>query len=521
LKATVAENPFQRQVPTAKQALFLTCEAREALFGGAAGGGKSSALLMAALQYVGTPNYAALLLRRRLTDLTLPGALMDRAYAWLKSKADWREKDKSWHFPSGATLTFGYLDNDGDQFRYQSSEFQFIGFDELTQFDLTQYTYLFSRLRKLKDSPVPLRMRAASNPGDKGHAWVKERFGIAERIDQPIWQPESDRLFIPSRLDDNEHIDRDEYRESLSRLDPFTRAQLQAGDWSEYSGGFFRREWFPITDHPPDDIEHKVRAWDTAATEPRPGKDPDYTCGVLLGRTKAKEFIVLDAVRIRGTALEVERLVRRTAEHDGRGVPIYMEEVGASGKQVTSHYARNILAGWAFYPAPTSNLSKKERAAPLSSMAEAGHVRLLRGHWNGAYLDELAGFPQGDHDDQVDASSLALLQSTAKRKFWMAANGVIARAEEAGRAEDAAAAMGWDGKPIAFPTVEEGLAWAERYEQLRVKHKDGTETVEAFKEGEHIDLRPDAEAWQTISGSRGWSSLGPGLPGGFRQRFGR
>ena len=40
----------------------------------------------------------------------------------------------------------------------------------------TQYRYLFSRLRRLEESYVPLRMRGASNPGGIGHEWVKQRF---------------------------------------------------------------------------------------------------------------------------------------------------------------------------------------------------------------------------------------------------------------------------------------------------------------------------------------------------------
>ena len=47
--------------PTAKQQLFLECEAKEAFYGGAAGGGKTDALLMAALAHVDVPGYAALL----------------------------------------------------------------------------------------------------------------------------------------------------------------------------------------------------------------------------------------------------------------------------------------------------------------------------------------------------------------------------------------------------------------------------------------------------------------------------
>src|SRR5437879_2625152 len=81
LRATVADNPWIKQVPTRTQSLFLAYEGMECFFGGACGGGKSSALLMAALQFVTVPGYAALLLRRTYTDLSLPGALMDRAFA--------------------------------------------------------------------------------------------------------------------------------------------------------------------------------------------------------------------------------------------------------------------------------------------------------------------------------------------------------------------------------------------------------------------------------------------------------
>ena len=66
------------ETPTVKQQAFLLLDCHEALFGGAAGGGKSSALLMAALQYVDVPGYAALILRRTYADLALPGAVSRR-----------------------------------------------------------------------------------------------------------------------------------------------------------------------------------------------------------------------------------------------------------------------------------------------------------------------------------------------------------------------------------------------------------------------------------------------------------
>ena len=90
----------------------------EAFFGGAGGPGKSDALLMAALQWVDTPGYNALLLRKSYTDLALPEALMDRAGQWLRGTgARWKTQEKAWHFPSGARLVFGYLETERDKYR--------------------------------------------------------------------------------------------------------------------------------------------------------------------------------------------------------------------------------------------------------------------------------------------------------------------------------------------------------------------------------------------------------------------
>lgn len=232
--------------PHPPQEAFLWLENLEALYGGAAGGGKSDALLIAALQYIDVPGYAALLLRKTFADLNLPGAIMNRSQAWLAgTSAKWNDNEKQWTFPSGATLTFGYLQTSNDRYRYQGAEFQFIGFDELTQFDEADYSYLLSRLRRPAEgilSQIPLRMRAASNPGGKGHRWVKRRFiDRAPAPDDPLDTPErcAARVFVPARLIDNPSVDQDAYTQALSGLDPQTRKQLLDGDWNARQPGLW------------------------------------------------------------------------------------------------------------------------------------------------------------------------------------------------------------------------------------------------------------------------------------------
>ncbi len=403
---TLIQNPYIPHRPTVKQAQFLLLDNKEALYGGAAGGGKSDALLMAALQYVSVPNYSAILFRKTYADLTLPGALIDRSLEWLgASDAKWNSQQHEWTFPSNATLAFGNLERTQDMYRYQSAEFQFIGFDELTQFPERPYRYLFSRLRRLKSCNIPLRQWSASNPGNIGHDWVKQRF-LIEGVDY-------NRAFIPARLPDNPHLDQVEYVKSLNQLDPITRRQYLDGDWTARHGGsIFKREWFQITREAPAGLR-LVRYWDKAATLPKSNSDPDWTVGVLMGEVD-DVYYVLDVKRIRAAPPQVEALIKLTAELDGVKVKVYMEqEPGSSGVESISYYSRKVLGGFAFYGVKTTG-SKSERAAPFSSATEAGNVKIVRGVWNSVFIDELEAFPMGSHDDQVDAASGAFQQLTGK-----------------------------------------------------------------------------------------------------------
>src|SRR5581483_5978166 len=178
---------------TPRQEAFLHLRSREAFFGGAAGGGKSVALLAGGLQHCDVPGYHALIVRRSHAELALPGNLIELSQRWLAgSSASWNSDLKQWRFPGrgrsgadGATLTFGYLNDDSDVYRYFGSSFSYLAFDELTRFPELHYRRMFRVLRQptgLADgaaaadgtrlADVPVRIRSASNPGGEHHEWV-------------------------------------------------------------------------------------------------------------------------------------------------------------------------------------------------------------------------------------------------------------------------------------------------------------------------------------------------------------
>lgn len=390
------------------------------LYGGAAGGGKSSALLMAAAQYVETPGYSALLLRKSFPDLMQADALIPRSKEWWMGKADYSSQGRRWTFPSGATITFGYLERDDDVYQYQGAAFQFIGVDELTQHSEFPYTYLFSRLRKPMGMPVPLRMRASANPGGKGHEFVKNRF---------IKSTQPDRTFVPARLQDNPSLDEAAYIQSLAYLDPITRAQLLAGDWDAYAGGRFNRLWFAKRwarygsgyrlDRPPQDrYSDLADTWLFMTVDPAASLSDaaDYTVISVWGVTKRNDLLWLDCRRLKreipDIVPEIEKCWKDWQVLDGRNQPM-LKFVGieavASNCAVYQAARRTRMVVRQLTPAGKDKLV---RATPAMNLAADGRIWLPEAAlWLEDAEAELYRFTGDDkvdaHDDIVDTLSYA------------------------------------------------------------------------------------------------------------------
>ena len=245
-------------IPTPRQADFLALDCQEALYGGAAGSAKTEALLMWLAEGIQVKGYSGIIFRRVYPQLfhSLDGIIAKSKRMFPRLGGKWNGTQMQWRFPAGSVIEMGHLQYSLSVDNYQGSSYHRVAFDELSQFLEYQYVYLIGRIRRTKNFPIELGIRAASNPGGIGHAWVRQRFVSDQAmdfvsglgLDEPtppgkvFWQDQ--RAFVPARLIDNPHIDREDYAQKLAEYPPVLRAQMLAGDWRVREDGPIEQGWF-------------------------------------------------------------------------------------------------------------------------------------------------------------------------------------------------------------------------------------------------------------------------------------
>jgi phage terminase large subunit-like protein len=65
----------------------------------------------------------------------------------------------------------------------------------------------------------------------------------------------------------------------------------------------------------------------------------------------------------------------------------------------------------------------------FASQVNGGNVAIVRAPWNAAFLDELAAFPNGIKDDQVDAASRAFALVGLKSRPMIISDRLLERIE--------------------------------------------------------------------------------------------
>ncbi len=375
-----------------KQAAFLDSQALYRGFAGGRGAGKS---------FIGAYDMLRRAQPGRLYGVYAPSYPMmrdatQRSFLTLAQRMhylrDVKRGDNQLTLGNGAEVLFRSLD---DPERARGPNLSGAWIDEASLVPRSAFDIIIGALREGGEQGW---LSATFTPKGRGH-WTYDVFGRGAPDSALIQAATRENPFLPAEF---ANTLRAQYTALLAEQ------ELQ-GHFIDVAGALFRREWFGIVDTAPADMR-RLRYWDLAATD---SKTADFTAGALLGEHGGVYYLI-DMRHMRGTPMQVESLVHQTAELDGHNVHVWMEqEPGSSGVNTIDHYTRRVLPGWTFRGNRATG-SKPERAMPFAAQAEAGNVKILRGAWNGAFLDECESFPQGEHDDMVDAAAGAF-ERLAKR----------------------------------------------------------------------------------------------------------
>lgn len=221
---------------------LLQCTVFEVFFGGARGGGKTDGMLGDFILHANKYGEHAigLMIRRTRTELV---ETIERSRA-IYAPLGWtlNETEKKWQAPNGARLRFAYLERDADAEAYQGHSYTKLYVEEAGNFPT--YAPIAKLMATLRSGAgVPVSMRLTGNPGGAGHQWVRSRYiDPAPLGNKVITDPLTglERVFIPSRVDNNVYIDIEAYKKRLraSGSVELVRAWLD-GDWSVTLGAFF------------------------------------------------------------------------------------------------------------------------------------------------------------------------------------------------------------------------------------------------------------------------------------------
>lgn len=196
-------------------------------------------------------------------------------------------------------------------------------------------------------------------------------------------------------------------------------------------GGMFKRDWWQFYDELPAGLEELAQSWDLAF---KGGGDVDFVVGLVAAR-RGPDIYLVDRFKERATFQQTLVAIRRMHAQYPNARSIFVEDA-ANGPAVIDTLKREIPGIIEVRPEG----GKYTRASACEPRVEAGNVflprptapngaRLPSRAWVEDFIEQLAVFPKGEHDDDVDAFTQLLVRWQRSRM----SHEQIRRCLEAGR----------------------------------------------------------------------------------------
>lgn len=370
--------------------VFWNSPSRFRLFVGGVGSGKTRAGAVEVLRMpafstgmVVAPTYPM------LRDATL------RTIIELTTKAQvlkqFNKADMSAELIDGKKILFRSAD---DPDRLRGPNLGWFYLDEAALMVEQAWLIMIGRLRE-----VPGKAWVTSTP--RGFNWLYETFVNGG----------NDYTVVKSSTRDNPYLPK-EFVPSLERsyTSDWQKQEIE-GEFTDPTGAMFQRDWFSTVDNAPEGLKW-ARYWDLAASTKTTA---DYTASAEVAMADDGTLYIRNMVRGRWEWPDAKKVMIETMKA-GNGTRHGIEEA-MHGLAAVQELRRDPTLANVALRGIRVDKDKVSRALPWAARAEAKKVKLVRGEWNQAFLDEVCAFPQGSHDDQVDTVSGGV-QMVAMPREW-------------------------------------------------------------------------------------------------------
>lgn len=257
--------------------------------------------------------------------------------------------------------------------------------------------------------------------GDYIHLRLPMEFEADADADDPLSGPCETPIFSDPRKYDGELLFPERFpRTEIDKMKVTMGDYAVAGQFQQRpttrGGAMFRKEDFEIIPALPHGNSVVVRGWDLAATERAKNKRAAATAGVKLREYTNGLLVIEDIAWGQLNDADAEKLIVNTASQDGATVDIDLPLDPGQASKTQIRYLVTHLRAYTVRWSPESG-EKEVRAGPVASQARVGNIKLLKGAWNHAFLEEAALFPRGLRKDRIDALSRAYAALLQKKAF--------------------------------------------------------------------------------------------------------
>lgn len=231
---------------------------------------------------------------------------------------------------------------------------------------------------------------------------------------------EWDHLCLPALDEENNPLWEDKH--SFDELEQIRQANRYnfAGQYmqtpSPAEGGEWRKDWFKIIDKSEVPLESlKWELFIDGAYTKDTKNDPS---GFQIGAKWNNDYVIFSSI---DKYLEMPELIKFIPNHintSGVKVSISLVEPKASGKSIAQIIRQQTNLNIAEIKTAFVNSSKIENARACSHFIEGGRVILIKGTWNDAFLNQIAVFPNGKHDEHVDLTCYGIERNLIDSNFF-------------------------------------------------------------------------------------------------------